>query len=359
MKPCRNCARVARSALLILAGFALLGIGDRPAAGQAREMSFDQIAPDVKKRPLQIEVGKMLQYGKFDAGQSAKFDDYYTYFNLPQWTLSDSRSQLLDLRKKLHDDLNKAGRPSNTEVHDRLNALSLEFMDALANNRDPAGGGGKRFHPAVRVNAMLMIAELNAVERKGSTPPEPLPDALRTLMKNAGDPKQIEAVKVAALVGILRHLTLGAVSEPEQKQLAAVMLKLLKSPSPEGQSAEGHAWLQTRAAEVLGRFGSVGAGGEVAVALAALVGDKKAPFESRCLAAGELGRLKYTKGSYVGDCAVALGRLARDCAAAEIAICSIDRLKWRLGCILAGLNALLPVADDAQRPVGPRRQGRD
>ena len=223
-------------------------------------------------------------------------------------------------------------------------------MNALANNRNPTENRPAKFHPAVRVNAMLMIGELNAVEPLGGKPPEPLPEARTLLMKNAEDPKQIEAVKVAAVVGILRHLTLGAIDETEQqKQLDPLMLKLLKSPLPEGQSAEGHAWLQTLAGQVLSRSGSVGAGGEVAVALAALVGDKKAPLDFRCLAARELGRLKYANGPYVGDCAVALGRLARDSAAAEIAICLLDRLKWRLECVGSGLDVVLPAADDTHR----------
>jgi hypothetical protein len=123
----------------------------------------------------------------------------------------------------------------------------------------------------------------------------------------------------------------------------------LKSPLPEGQSVEGHAWLQTVAGEILSRSESVGPGGAVAVALAAVVGDKKVPLDARCVAARELGKLKFSKGPYVGDCALALGRLARDCAAAEIAICMIDRLKWRLDCVAAGVDAVLVAADDAQR----------
>ena len=54
-------------------------------------------------------------------------------------------------------------------------------------------------------------------------------------------------------------------------------------------------------------------------------------------------------GPYVGDCAVALGRLARDSAAAEIAICLLDRLKWRLECVGTGLDVVLPAADNTHR----------
>ena len=45
------------------------------------------------------------------------------------------------------------------DVHDHLNELVLDFMKKLV-----AGD----FHPAVRVNAMLMIGELNRVEPSGS-----------------------------------------------------------------------------------------------------------------------------------------------------------------------------------------------
>ncbi len=353
MKPCRNCARLAWSAPLVLAAFCLFGFACLPAVAQVKEISFDEIKPDEHQKKFEFTVLQLFREGKFGPGEEEKFADFFNLYNFPRWTLKDNHPQLVELRKKLRQALISAGRSPNTQVHERLNAIVLDFMNALANDRHPTENRAAKFHPIVRLNAMLMIGELNEVEPPARAA-QPMPDALPVLMKNAEDPKQIEAVKIAAVVGILRHLALGAVAEPEQKQIAALMLKLLKSPLPEGQSADGHAWLQTQAGEVLRRLnssGSVGPGGEIAAALAAVVGDKRAPLNSRCDAARQLGRLTFAKGPYIGDCAIALGRVARDCAAAESSICVIDRLKWRLDCVGAGLTAAIPAADDAQRPI--------
>ena len=110
VKPCRNCARIARSGLLILAGVALLGFACRPAAGQQREISYDKIDPEEAQKKFEFAVRQILREGKFNAGEEDKFVDYFTLYSLPQWTLKESRAKLADLRKRLHPDLNLAGR---------------------------------------------------------------------------------------------------------------------------------------------------------------------------------------------------------------------------------------------------------
>ena len=83
-------------------------------------------------------------------------------------------------------------RSSGTQVHDHLSARVFDFMKNLV-----AGP----FHPAVQVNAMLMIGELNSVEH----PPTPSPEALRLLIAAVGNTNLSDAVRAAAMVGIQRH----------------------------------------------------------------------------------------------------------------------------------------------------------
>ena len=70
------------------------------------------------------------------------------------------------------------------------------------------------YHPAVQVNAMLMIGELNSVEQ----PPTPLPEALDAMIAAVQDTKLSDAVRVAALVGIERHVAPRAL--PTRKSAA-------------------------------------------------------------------------------------------------------------------------------------------
>jgi hypothetical protein len=247
--------------------------------------------------------------GKFAPGEQEVFDRYYQKYALARWTEPDKAASLASFREELGNDLLS---PKTGAVRDHLNALVLDFMKALA---------AKNYYPAARHNAMLMIGELNAVEpeRYGDLP-VPLPEALPVLVQALQDPKQMDVVKSAALVGILRHLELDAVKAPDDRAgIRAAALAVVVTPRPPGRSADGHGWLRMRAAEVLGALGEVGAGGAVANALAGMVVEAASPFDTRCSAAEALGRLDYqgAAGLDALKLAAALGRLAVDACAAE------------------------------------------
>ncbi len=123
------------------------------------------------------KINAMLMAGQFPAGTQteADFDDFYTKYFLAQWTHWENVNRLPDFRGQLRS--SHLGRHSNgTQVHDHLNQLVLDFMSKLA-----AGP----YCRAVRLNAMLMIGELNAVE----TPPAPLPEALKVLVATVDSDK--------------------------------------------------------------------------------------------------------------------------------------------------------------------------
>ena len=303
------------------------------------------MSPTEGKSCSKIKLSPLFLKGKFDPGEEEAIIAYFTQYFFPCWTdpkfYPPSCPQLPDFRKKLRLHLANAGRAASKEVHDRLNAVSLDCLNKLA-----AGN----YSPAVRVNAMLMIGELNALE---AVPPrnksQPLAEALPVLLKNADDPKQLEAVRVAAMVGVVRRAAAG-LNEADEKKVTAAMLKLLKAPVPEGPVDDGYAWLQAQAADALGRLHSVGQDGEIAYALAAIVGDAKTSFDTRCAAAQALGNLNYDAGGVNGATVMAaLSRMALDAASAEAEGPSVSprRLKWRMHCVelaLTGISGVIPAS---------------
>ena len=102
--------------------------------------------------------------------------------------------------------------------------------------------GDAAYHPAVRVNMMLLIGYLDQVEPdvtgKGAVP---LAAAIPEFLKAPEDPKQLDAVRVTALEGVLRHAEYG-MPAPNQKLVVDAMQKLISTKAPGDMSPAGFAW---------------------------------------------------------------------------------------------------------------------
>ena len=162
-------------------------------------------------------------------------------------------------------------------------------------------------HPAARYNAMLMIGKLNkeegALVGDNKKLPVPLILALRTMLEEIQDPKQIDAVRVAALVGVLRHIEVDRQLATENRRLVGnkaetflvdTMLQLIgqKEP-PAGRSRDGHAWMRRTAVDILAKLGAPGQGGKVVRAFESLTGDDQELVSLRSAAAAALGYVSY------------------------------------------------------------------
>ena len=194
---------------------------------------------------------------------------------------------------------NKATSSAAALAHEEFNKLTLDFMDRVANDN---------YHPVVRVNAMLMIADLNETDPNGA----PWKNALPSLLKAASDPKMIDAVRDEALRGLVRHAKSG-ISPELRGQITSAMLAIIdKHIPPAGRTQEGHDWICRRAIDVLTALGDAGPNGAVPQSLIAIVNDQAASISIRCAAAEALGMLKITPPKEVDVMALAksLGRLA-------------------------------------------------
>ena len=212
-----------------------------------------------------------------------------------------------------------------------ITTLVLEFMKKLV-----AG----RYHPAVQINAMLMIGELNSVE----SPPTPLPDALNELLAAAGDTKLSTAVRVAAMVGVERHVTARIGDEELRRNVAAAVLK---AAAAEGPGDAGHQWIIAQAIETLARFNSVGDDNAVFKLMAKTLADNKLSLSTRSIAADSLGRLNYSAatGINAADTAAVLGQFLVDACVEELRLAkstgkgvSRRRMKQQLEAALTALT---------------------
>ena len=185
-----------------------------------------------------------------------------------------------------------------------------------------------KFHPMARYNAILMLSELNSVEANRSTKSPPIPnrkayDRLVTYI----NPKQPDEIRMAALVGLMRHAELGThpnskspLPSANRQPLADAALKILTQKEPaEGRSADAHEWMRRRAADVLGRLGEIGANGTVVNSLFETMLSPDVSTAIRCACAEALGRMDISKSPLTGDkLAAGLGKLAADCSTEEV-----------------------------------------
>ena len=180
------------------------------------------------------------------------------------------------------------------------------------------------YHPAGRVNAMLIIGELDQQPRSQSggmiIPAIPFAPALTQaggLIATVEDPKQHTAVRVAALVGIARHAE-AALPAATQTALRAALVKALKEQPATAADADGNAWLRMRAASILGGLKG-GPGPEAAKELAALVSNGNAGPVARCAAAAAVGQIALPADVNAAQLAGGLGSLTLDVCQRELA----------------------------------------
>ncbi len=297
-----------------------------------------------------LTVKGILLGGKLDTPQTALLENYYNGYALARWTHESNRAELVRFRKILHGDFATAYRATSKAAHSRLNNdIVLKFMAAVAKPY-----ADKNFHRAVRVNAMLTIGRLSEVPRSVTTPPTPLPAALPVLQQTVADPAQLDAVKVEAMVGIIRHAGLGGIRSPAQQPalvttITQQMVAMVNAPPASGPGADGKEWMRRQAAEVLGEMGV--ASGPITAALTGMAGNTALKHSARCPAARALGKLTYagTTGLNPSNLSAPLGELAIEVWQVEEETTAVSRRRLQshlkdLSVGLTGINGLATTA---------------
>ncbi|MFM8249966.1 MAG: hypothetical protein ACKOBW_00060 [Planctomycetota bacterium] len=259
------------------------------------------------------------------AANQPNFDNYFNQYLFPRltWVANiespSSFNFLVEQRNLiLNQYLRKPTLPA--EVHDQLVRIVAAGMTKIATGN---------YHPAARHNAMLIIAELNTKElvRVPVTPPEPYAAALTPMVDALGDPMQLDVVRVAALVGILRHVqwdtrqreklaeqpAIKRIEDPLRDRIGQLAMAIINTKAPPaGRTLDGHAWMQRRSIEILSVMGTISSDINAAQTIEAFVSDNDAPISLRCTAAEALGLLNLPAETKLDamDSARKLGELA-------------------------------------------------
>lgn len=184
----------------------------------------------------------------------------------------------------------------------------------------------ENYHPAAKVNAVLTIGRLDAVQgiRQG-TAPQPLPEALPFLVSILQDANQPDSMKIVALTGIVRHAEIdgqrdaGRLAADVRGNVTTELLKLL-GPKPDTQDENTYYWLKRNAVRALGGFREPGAAGEVADALYAVLNDDSNKVTVLVDAATAYAGLKFTApaNAKVVEAVARVGTIAAKQARADL-----------------------------------------
>jgi hypothetical protein len=179
----------------------------------------------------------------FDAAARAYLDE----IALPQLALEANRTTIERVRKRMREFL--FADIANEKTADDANKTVLTFMESLAGKDDADA--------VVRVNAMLLIGELQALDRK------PWQPAAAVLARAAANNELPKAVRLAACVGLARHVeaTKGLPAE-EQQRIASVAVPAImailkgqpKEPTPQTGAVEND-WMASRCLSMLQLLG--------------------------------------------------------------------------------------------------------
>ncbi len=258
---------------------------------------------DTRKKliDLQRQVGAMISGATPITENQKLFDGFFQRILFPQFTLLDNienPDNYNGLYQKRYVFFRDYMRKATGETRTYLLRITLAKMKEIANGN---------YHPAARVNAMLIISELNAEEvGQGSTPtpPKPYLEAFPVMVDSLADAQQPDAVKVAAMLGIVRHLQWDSRQRVPQNETGKkleqadrdrannlALATLNQKQPPAGRTVDGHAWMQRRAIDILTALGTIGTNVNATQTIDAMVADESALMSLRCSAAEALGQL--------------------------------------------------------------------
>ena len=196
-------------------------------------------------------------------------------------------------------------------MYRRLNELVLDVMGKMAQGN---------YSPAARFNAMLAIGELT--EEPESHKLQPLPDALKVLVAAVKNNDLPDNVRVAAMIGVLRHAELG-VNDEDRKPVGDLLLAAvggnvaLKDPQKDSQVRD---WFVGLAVTGLGYLGTVGDNQAAFQAIVKTIADTDRSLCTRALAVEALGQIDYSEVSGIdaANTAAVVAQFAKDACNEEL-----------------------------------------
>lgn len=242
-------------------------------------------------------------------GDAKAVKDFMRKYYLARWTVRANAQNLVKFRQELETDAtSRSGSAQQT--------LLKEAVDTLKSY-----AGSKDCYPACRFNAALAIGMLNEVagDRSGSGA-TPYAGAITTLASMVNSTKEVpDYVRLAALIGLVRHAELGIKDEKMANSVKSLFAKILDPTYAEerGIRAEVYEWFQEKALMGLASYkspaGAKGGSGTLEL-FKRILDDGERSYDLRCLAARAIGDMdldSLNNYNYL-DLSKSLVLLARD-----------------------------------------------
>jgi hypothetical protein len=291
------------------------------------EWIFDPFKGE-KPGETKVRRSMLAQYQSIlQAGDFSKETDKQLVSDILRWKLSvltrkEDREKATKNRQEIYRDLSFF--PSNKTSPRIVRKVMLKQVAEEAPKLF-------QYHFIARLNAAILLADLadiNETDQEGKVAAVPCTKGAAPLLELVKDSKQLTAVRVWGVNGLVRLAVLPELTTLLRNQLVETLVDQMKG------SAKEHDWYQFRLAEGLGRLTVIQNSEKHAVvpqALALVLVDTSRPWLVRAEAAQSLGRLPYESAPPIdlGLLAYETARLAQQMTEAynkepKLAI-------WRLG----------------------------
>lgn len=307
----------------VLALLAVTVLGSSQAWGQAAGGIKSVPLPQVPKATISaMERAKSEGLTKGDLSpQWASFEDLRRYYVYQFAKLKDSAQSASygKIMQSMLDDLERTQRARTPAARHLVGWLVAGAGSIAADN----------YHPAARVNATLLLALVDdqGADLRAGKPPVPAQAALVPLVQLYRSGTSPDGVRAAALQGIARHVTLGAIPQQFRKPIADMMLQLAASEAPSGRSPEAHAYLQRYAIDILSILANPNVAEQTTQTLVSLSTAEEKPHLIAAYAAAKMGQLQPGQGKVQQPTKVLQSWAARAAAAIDGELDRIARLE--------------------------------
>lgn len=255
------------------------------------------------------EIDKTLETKKADAfnalksgGADAAAEKFFDAWYFARWTALE--------------EIGDGQKVSAAQTQQYVRELFQDFRDLTGNAREAflkrtfetlqKMAADEVVHPSARYNAVLAIGQLAQRESGGRTaPPALFAASLPWLIEEYKKEKNPEYVKLAALIGIVRHARTGIADETlRTATVPELLLSIVDSGKPDPKVAKENQeikdWFRHLALEGFSGMRTVGPGGKVVGAIEAVMGNSSESLEMRTKAARVLGDLDYATAVTAG-----------------------------------------------------------
>ena len=289
------------SVAVYAAGVVILALAWFPVEVAAAPQS-DQVNPQARiLRPL---VQKCIKNPETYSAEKARFDEYFQTYFFPSMTQTEP--ELLGLLGERRKELVQRylWASDNSQLQSDLTKMSFDFAKKVAGNRN--------YHPAVRLNATLLLGSLDAkYSDKVNNPPTPYLAATQTLLKIVelaadNDPRVTPPMLAAALIGLERQAQFCETLSPQvNNEFKQTLLKIVNQPElSKEMDSDVQFWLKRVAASALAKLGKTATDNQIITGLMSLISAPDMPLDDRCQVAGMLTEIPL-EGKQVNTDAVA------------------------------------------------------